>query len=122
MTLDPPHMVVRTDSAKVDSPYWLLPPFNGTALAGVNPYGPDEATPDITVPFSPAEARHAGKANVVFLDGHVDALSLEALGYSLLNGIPQLQTTATPLPGANNGLWTGRGLDEFSPYYATEAP
>jgi prepilin-type processing-associated H-X9-DG protein len=122
MTLDPPHMVVRTDGLTVNSPYWLQVPFNGTPLAGVNPYGPDEGTPDIAVPFSPAEARHTGKANVVFLDGHVESLGLDALGYNLLNGIPQLQTTALPLPGANNSLWTGRGLDELSPYYGTDTP
>jgi prepilin-type processing-associated H-X9-DG protein/prepilin-type N-terminal cleavage/methylation domain-containing protein len=127
MTLDPPHMVVRGDRQSVNSPYWQQAYFNGAyssgiGPAGVNPYGPDEGTPDIQVPFSPAEARHAGKANVVFLDGHVESLSLDALGYSLVNGIPQCQTTATPLPGANNALWTGRGLDEYSPAYGIDAP
>jgi prepilin-type processing-associated H-X9-DG protein len=122
MTLDPPHMVIRRDTLTVNTPYWLQPPFNGTALAGVNPYGPDEGTPDITVPFSPAEARHNGRANVVFLDGHVEGLSLEGLGYVTVNGIPQLQTTAAPLAGANNALWTGRGLDEFSPAYGIDGP
>jgi prepilin-type N-terminal cleavage/methylation domain-containing protein/prepilin-type processing-associated H-X9-DG protein len=115
MTLDPPHMVVRSDSQSVNSPYWQQAPFNiasGIGPAGVNPYGPDEGTPDIVVPFSPAQARHFGRANVVFLDGHVESLSLEGLGYVLLDGVPQLQTTATPLPGANNALWTGTGLDD----------
>jgi prepilin-type processing-associated H-X9-DG protein/prepilin-type N-terminal cleavage/methylation domain-containing protein len=122
MTLDPPHMVVRFDGLLVNSPYWLQAPWGGTALAGVNPYGPDEGTPDIAVPFSPAEARHKGTANVVFLDGHTQTLSLEALGYNLLGGIPQLQTSSLPLPGANNALWTGRGLDEYSPFYNTQGP
>jgi prepilin-type processing-associated H-X9-DG protein/prepilin-type N-terminal cleavage/methylation domain-containing protein len=122
MTLDPPHMVVRQDNLTVNSPYWLQAPFNGAALAGVNPYGPDEGTPDITVPFSPAQARHAGKANVAFLDGHVESLTLDALGYVTLNGIPVLQTTAVPVSGSNNALWTGRGLDEYSPAYGIDAP
>jgi len=69
-----------------------------------------------------AEARHAGRANVVFLDAHVEALSLGALGYVLVNGIQQFQITSAPLPGANNALWTGRGLDEFSPGYAIDGP
>ncbi len=120
MTLDPPHMVIRFDGATVNTPYWAQAPFNGTALKGVNPYGPDEGTPDIQVPFSPAEARHRGRANVVFLDGHTETLTLEALGYVTLNGIPQLQLTATPLAGASNALWTGRGLDESSPFYNTQ--
>lgn len=122
MTLDPPHMVVRFDGATVNSPYWLQAPFNGNALAGVNPYGPDEGTPDIQVPFSPAEARHRGLANVVFLDGHTASLSLPALGFVTVNGIPQLQTTSAPLAGADNSLWTGRGLDESSPFYNTQGP
>ena len=127
MTLDPPHMVVRFDNASVNSPYWLQAYFGaaysgGVGPAGVNPYGPDEGTPDIQVPFSPAEARHKGMANVVFLDGHAASISLEALGYSMVNGVPQCQTTATPLPGANNALWTGRGLDEYSRDYNTQGP
>ena len=122
MTLDPPHMVVRRDSLTVNSPYWLQSPYNGVGLPGVNPYGPDEGTPDAPVPFSPAQARHAGKANVVFLDGHVESLTLEALGYVTLSGIPLLQTTATPVAGSNNGLWTGRGLDEYSPAYGIDGP
>ena len=92
MTLDPPHMVVRNDSLSVNSPYWQQAPFNiasGIGLPGVNPYGPDEGTPDITVPFSPAEARHSGKANVVFLDGHVETQTLSGLGYALVGGIPR---------------------------------
>ncbi len=115
MTLDPPHMVVRMDSLSVNSPYWQQSPFNiasGIGPPGVNPYGPDEGTLDILVPFSPAQARHSGLANVVFLDGHVEGLTLEGLGYALLNGVPQLQTSATPLPGASNALWTGTGMDD----------
>jgi len=128
MTLDPPHMVVRTDTRSVNSPYWQQAFFggayaSGVGPAGVNPYGPDEGTPDITVPFSPAEARHAGRANVVFLDGHTETLTLAGLGYALdANGIPICQTTATPITGANNALWTGRGLDEFSPAYGIDGP
>ncbi|HVW02690.1 MAG TPA: DUF1559 domain-containing protein [Planctomycetaceae bacterium] len=127
MTLDPPHMVVRTDNQSVNSPYWQQSFFggaygSGVGPAGVNPYGPDEGTPDITVPFSPAEARHFGRANVVFLDGHAESLTLTALGYSLVNGIPQCQTSATPLPGATNALWTGRGLDEYSVNYSINNP
>lgn len=127
MTLDPPHFVVRADRLSVTSGYWQHPFFagayaSGVGPAGVNPYGPDEATADITVPFSPAEARHNGRANGVFLDGHVESKSLQDLGYALANGVPQCQTSAAPLPGASNALWTGRGLDEYSPGYAIDAP
>ena len=125
MTLDPPHFVPRFDNVSVNSPYWQQAPFyiaSGIGPPGVNPYGPDEGTLDIVVPFSPAEARHANRANVVFLDGHLDSLTLEALGYVLVNGIPQLQTRfTTPFPGSN-ALWNGRGVDEFSPAYGVNGP
>jgi prepilin-type N-terminal cleavage/methylation domain-containing protein/prepilin-type processing-associated H-X9-DG protein len=128
MTLDPPHMVLRNDNLSVNSPYWQQSFFNGAYAsgvgpAGVNPYGPDEGTVDIAVPFSPAEGRHkGGRANVVFLDGHTESRTLADLGYVLVNGVPQCQTTATPLPGASNALWTGRGLDEASTFYNTTGP
>jgi prepilin-type processing-associated H-X9-DG protein/prepilin-type N-terminal cleavage/methylation domain-containing protein len=136
MTLDPPHMVKRRDSQSVTSPYWQQAPFSiasGVGPAGYNPYGPDEGTPDITVPFSPAMARHNGRANVVFLDGHTASMTLQELGYALdATGTPTLQTkfagTVADLPvdvsgkAANNSLWTGRGLDEYDTYYNTDAP
>jgi prepilin-type processing-associated H-X9-DG protein len=120
-------MPVRFDGLSVQSPYWQQGYFgnafsSGVGPAGVNPYGPDEGTPDIQIPFSPAEARHKGMTNVVFLDGHAASMSLEGLGYATINGIPQCQTSAKPLPGANNALWTGRGLDEYSLDYNTQGP
>src|SRR5262249_15361097 len=117
MTLDPPHMRKRPDGATVHSPYWQQAPVHGTAPARVDPVGPDEGTPDIAIPFSPADARHRGLANVVFLDGHGESRSLESLGYKVVGGIPQLQTTNV-LPWGDNSAWTGRGLDETSPYFA----
>jgi hypothetical protein len=79
------------------------------------------------------------------LDGHAETLSLTVLGYVLLNGVPQCQTTATPLNSTNgtispntsglpagtnsngttvtnNALWTGRGLDDYSPNYSIDSP
>jgi prepilin-type processing-associated H-X9-DG protein len=150
MTLDPPHMVKRNDNLAVNSPYWQQAFFNnayptGLGPAGVNPYGPDEGTADITVPFSPAAARHSGRANVVYLDGHAESLSLMDLGYVLVQAVPQCQLTAVPLsvlngvvtpntsnlpagtnPNgavvANNALWTGRGLDDYSVSYSIDSP
>jgi len=127
MTLDPPHFVPRFDTLSVNSPYWQQAPFNiasGIGPAGFNPYGPDEGTPDITVPFSPAEARHANRANVVFLDGHTESQSLDGLGYLLVTGIPQLQTVfVAPLPPlGSNALWNGKGVDEYSPFYGVAGP
>lgn len=120
MTLDPPHMRIRSDGLTITTDYWKQSPFTGTGLAGVDPYGPDEGTPDITVPFSPADARHrGGRANVVFLDGHTESLTLEALGYKVVGGIPQLMTTVPTTFNAagDNAKWSGRGLDELAPGY-----
>src|SRR5262249_60341841 len=80
MTPAPPHMVVRRDNLAVDSPYWLQTPFNGTALRGVNPYGPDEGTPDQPIPFPPAAARRNGRAHGAVLAAHVDGLTLAGVG------------------------------------------
>jgi len=109
MTLDPPHMRKRPDGATVNSP-------SPSALPGYDPYGPDETGTDLTVYFSPADPRHNGRANVVFLDGHVESQTLEDLGYVVTNAIAQPQTTTT-LPWGNNRLWTGVGRDETSPYF-----
>jgi prepilin-type processing-associated H-X9-DG protein len=105
----------------VDSP-------SPSRAAGFDPYGPDETGTDIVIYFSPAEARHDGRANVVFLDDHVESLTLENLGYKLdADGIPQPQpgdtSTTFPanplasLPWGDNRLWTGVGLDETSPNF-----
>ncbi|MEI8372870.1 MAG: DUF1559 domain-containing protein [Planctomycetota bacterium] len=116
MTLDPPHMRVRK-SGVVDSP-------SPSRAAGFDPYGPDETGTDIQVYFSPAEDRHNGRANVVFLDGHVESLTLEDLGYVVVNGVAQPQDTSITFPAnpkalfwGNNRLWTGTGFDETSPNF-----
>ena len=68
--------------------------------------------------FSSAEARHDGRANVVFLDDHVESLTLQDLGYVVSQaGVPQPQTSVA-LPWGSNALFTGVGLDETSPNYS----
>jgi prepilin-type processing-associated H-X9-DG protein len=119
MTLDPPHMKPRT-SGVVDSP-------SPSRRAGFDPYGPDETGTDIVIFFSPAEARHFDRANVVFLDGHTESLTLEDLGYVVQNGVAQPQpgdaggtfpdNPLKALPWGDNRLWTSVGLDETSPNF-----
>ncbi len=122
MTLDPPHMRPR-QSGVVNSP-------SPSRAAGFDPYGPDETGTDIQIYFSPAEARHNGRASVVFLDGHCESLTLKDLGYQLdSSGVPQPQPANTSssfpqnplgaLPWGDNRLWTGAGLDETLPNYST---
>jgi prepilin-type processing-associated H-X9-DG protein len=113
MTLDPPHMRKRpAGSGNVSSP-------SPMTLPGFDPYGPDETGTDIVIYFSPAEARHRGRANVVFLDGHCETRTLDALGYVVVGGVAQPQTTTT-LPWGNNALFTGWGRDETSAYFGVE--
>jgi prepilin-type N-terminal cleavage/methylation domain-containing protein/prepilin-type processing-associated H-X9-DG protein len=123
MTLDPPHMRVRADNSQVTR---SDPP----TYAGFDPYGPDETGTDIQIYFSPAEDRHLGMANVVFLDGHCESLTLKGLGYMVdAAGVaqPQAELTASggstvkgpfhALPWGDNRLWTGVGYDETSPNF-----
>lgn len=109
MTLDPPHMRPRPDGLTVDSP-------TPSKVAGFDPYGPDETGTDIVVYFSPAEPRHNGRANIAFLDGHVEGLALEELGYVVTQGVAQPQPSNV-LPWGDNRLWTGVGRDETSPNF-----
>lgn len=113
MTLDPPHMRPRPDGLTVNSP-------SPSTLPGFDPYGPDETGTDIVIYFSPAEQRHMGLANVVFLDGHVESHTLQELGYVVVDGVAQPQTMTT-LPWGDNRLFNGVGYDETSPSYAQAA-
>ncbi len=143
MTLDPPHERVHpTDAYSGSTAAWGSP--SPSLLKGFDPYGPDETGTDIVVYFSPAEERHQGRANVVFLDGHTESHSLQELGYVVdANGValPQYATNATlnPTPGvipfgnlassatgtttnvSDNHLWTGNGRDEaLSAYFKSQ--
>ena len=57
-------------------------------LPGFDPYGPDETGTDIVYYFSPAEERHNGRANVVFVDGHTESHTLDDLGYVTVSPVP----------------------------------
>jgi prepilin-type processing-associated H-X9-DG protein len=76
---------------------------------------------DIVIYFSPAEERHNGRANVVYLDDHVESHTLEELGYVVQNGVAQPQTSptlTTASPWGSNAFWNGVGYDETSPNYS----
>ena len=80
MTLDPPHERVHpTDSFSGSTTGWGSP--SPSLTAGFDPFGPDETGTDIVIYNSPVEERHNGRANVVFLDGHVENHTLQDLGY-----------------------------------------
>ncbi len=64
--------------------------------------------------YSPADARHLGKANIAFADGHAESMDYEQMGYEIdpVTDRPfEKSNTETGGPG-NNRLWTGNGRDE----------
>jgi prepilin-type N-terminal cleavage/methylation domain-containing protein/prepilin-type processing-associated H-X9-DG protein len=64
--------------------------------------------------YSPADARHAGKVNVAFLDGHAEAMTYEELGYEVDPATKRpVEKALTEIGGpGDNRLWTGTGRDE----------
>jgi prepilin-type processing-associated H-X9-DG protein len=143
MTLDPPHQRVRpADAFSTSTAAWGSP--SPSLLTGFDPNGPDEIGSDIVIYFSPAEERHQGRANVVFLDGHTESHTLQELGY-VVDGkgvaLPQYvrDSVLNPTPGtipfgntansaigttnnvSDNHLWTGNGRDEaLSNYFKVQ--
>jgi len=86
--------------------YTLDPPRSYTT-DGVNftnaHYGPNECTANSFM--CPVEPRHAGRANVVFLDGHLASMTPEDLGYSVnLDG-------SFNRNGLTNKYFSGTGTD-----------
>jgi prepilin-type processing-associated H-X9-DG protein len=70
-------------------------------------YGPSECTPASRM--CPVEPRHAGRANVVFLDGHISSMTPEDLGYSVnLDGSYNRN-------GTTNKYFSGVGMDRNPP-------
>ena len=64
--------------------------------------------PTIEQQHCPAEARHSGKANVSFLDGHAKSMRLDELGYVVDdNGL-----VIANHPAGTNRLFTGTGQDD----------
>ena len=66
--------------------------------------------------YSPADARHRGKVNVAFLDGHAEAMTYKQLGYEIDPFTKRpVEKGLTDIGGpGSNGLWTGTGRNEPS--------
>ncbi|HEY3245032.1 MAG TPA: prepilin-type N-terminal cleavage/methylation domain-containing protein [Phycisphaerae bacterium] len=97
--------------------YTLDPPRLATEAFAAD-YGPDEDDPPPAegpqFMMSPVEMRHRGRGNIVFVDGHAEALRLKQLGYQLdangnvvPNGVPGFPLGSV----ASNKLWTGHNRD-----------
>ena len=86
--------------------YSLDPPRLATEV-GATHHGPNAGKPLEALGHSPAEARHRGKANIVFCDGHAEPMALDRLGYDV-NAAGEVVPDGAQ---ARNHLWTGRGTD-----------
>jgi len=64
------------------------------------------ANPDVAGHRSAVHARHNGKANVLFADGHVQAMTLQELGYNV-------DDDGRVLHNGDNSLWSGDGTDRL---------
>jgi len=77
---------------------------------------PERRNPDDR---SGPDARHQGKCNVVFCDGHVSLMTPQEMGYVVL------PDGSMPIngPGATNNMFSGRGTDIDPPsIYTASAP
>lgn len=57
---------------------------------------------------SPADARHMGRANVAFLDGHANPMTLEEMGYIVLDR----ENNLVAHDAGDNSLWNGKNADK----------
>lgn len=102
-----PHSNDGTDFAEVGNHGWTLDPPRLTATS-------DRGSGDPGTPRSGPDARHAGKVNVAFCDGHGEALTPFNLGYRLLPSGAYVDTETVEDP-PNNRFFSGTGRDDDPP-------
>ncbi len=85
---------------------WCVDPPRLTATS-------DYADPQHRLPVhrSGPDARHEGKVNVAFCDGHVDSLAVQDLGY-IVNADGSIPVSGL---GATNKMFSGSGRDDDPP-------
>lgn len=91
---------LRIDQGHREHAYTMDPPRMDTARNGAEEWGHGSGP-------SPAHARHGGKANTAFVDGHAKPMTLTELGYRVVDEA----TGAIEVDRGDNGLWTGLGYD-----------
>jgi prepilin-type N-terminal cleavage/methylation domain-containing protein/prepilin-type processing-associated H-X9-DG protein len=116
----PGETVLMADSRGADPDhgkhsYTLDPPRKASdRRGGFMTFGPGDD--DGQLQHSPVEMRHGRVGNVAFLDTHVEAMSLDELGYALDS--TETAVGVDPAAGATdspvtNRLWTGTGDDGY---------
>lgn len=113
----PAQTVVYCDSRGANVPHglhaYLVDPPKMAFSKGARHFSPKSQLLG-PLKYSPADARHAGKANVAFLDGHAEAMTYVQLGYVVDPATKRpVEKGLTEIGGpGNNGLWTGTAGDE----------
>jgi len=113
----PAQTVVFCDSRGCNIPHgehaYLVDPPKMAFSKGARHFSPKSGALG-PLKYSPADARHAGIANVAFLDGHAEAMRYEELGYEVDPATKRpVEKALTEIGGpGNNHLWTGTGRDE----------
>jgi len=116
----PARTIVFCDSRGSDVPHgqhaYLVDPPKMAYSKGARHFSPKSASVG-PLKYSPADSRHAGKANVAFLDGHAEAMTCEEMGYEVDPATRRpVEKGLTDIGGpGNNHLWTGTGMDEPDP-------
>ncbi len=97
--LDPPRLAVERNALKFG-------PGSGDVTTGYD---------NSLYRYSPVEMRHAKRGNVVFVDGHAEKMSADALGYDLDDhGVPvPILDPESADHIATNRLWNGEGMDKL---------
>jgi len=115
--LRPSSTIVFADSRGADIPhgehaYCMDPPKMGYSKGAMH-FSPKSKSVG-PLKYSPADARHLGKANVAFLDGHAEAIRYEEMGYEVDPDTDRpVEKGLMDIGGpGNNRLWTGTGKDE----------
>lgn len=122
-TLDPPRLAVERRATRFGpDPHVITEEPGGGDL-------PPNLDRD-TYAYSPAEARHTRRSNVLFTDTHAEAMTLVQLGYQISDastpvGVPK--GTAIPVKDpesdtytANNKLWNGDAYDPIAEEHRPE--
>lgn len=99
-TLDPPRLAVEFQATQFG-------PGAGDVQTGL------EAS---LYQYSPVERRHGKHGNVVFVDSHAEAMTLDTLGYQLNpEGVPEpILDPLNETYKANNKLWNGEAYDSIA--------
>jgi len=113
----PARTICFTDSRGSNIPHgehaYLVDPPKMAVSKGARHFSPKNPTLG-PLKYSPADARHGGKANVAFLDGHAEAMTYEQMGYAVDPATKRpVEKALTEIGGpGDNRLWTGTGRDE----------